>query len=782
MTSCNPAFHKMTGFSKDEIIGKHFSKLPTLRRVGDLPYYLKIFNTIIKGKVPEYFEAAWRHRDGTIRLAEIRASIMKKGRKTVGFQAIVRDITERKQTEEALRQSVEMYKMLVKTSPDAVTATDLEGKITAVSQQTIELHGYESAEELLGRNAFELIAPEDRKNAMKNLQRTLKEGIVRNLKYTVLKKDGSRFIGELNTALIKDANGKPRAFIATTRDITERSLVEETLRESEEKYRAAVEQSADNIYLLDVKTKRVLESNAALQKLLGYSAEELQKLTVYDFVAHSREDIAQKIKKIMKAKRVFLGETKYRRKDGSIVDVEVSAHFIILKGKKAFFVVSRDITERKQVEKALRESEEKYKTLTENVNVGIYRNSVGPKGQFIEANPAIIKMFGYNNKYEFFAINVADLYQNPRDRARFSKKMLTQEFVSDEELQLKKKNGTPFIGSVYAVAVKDEQGKVVYYDGIIEDITERKQAEEALLESEQKFRGLYESVRDGIIMVDMEDNILECNQSFLDMVGYTEREIKKLTYKKLTPIRWHKYEESIVKKQVLKRGFSDEYEKEFIKKNGTKRSVTVTKWVIRNERGKPIGMWSIVRDITERKRHEEELEHMASHDILTGLPNRMLFKDRLEQALKYSQRRGQQLAVMLLDLDRFKEINDSLGHDVGDQLLKHVGKRLSGVLRKGDTVARMGGDEFMLLLPEITKTDDAMIIAQKILIAIRTPLQVEQHELRITTSIGIAVHPNDGPDAATLMKNADIAMYWAKDKGRNDCQRFTKAMNAKKNS
>jgi diguanylate cyclase (GGDEF)-like protein/PAS domain S-box-containing protein len=390
-------------------------------------------------------------------------------------------------------------------------------------------------------------------------------------------------------------------------------------------------------------------------------------------------------------------------------------------------------------------------------------------------------MFGYDSKYDFMAINVADLYQHPKDRARFNKKMLTREFVHNEELQLKKKNGTPFIGSVSAVAVKDEHGKVKYYDGIIEDITDQKEADEALLESEQKFRGLYESVRDGIIMVDMKGHILECNQSFLDMLGYKQDEIMKLTYQEVTPIRYHKYEESIVNKQVLAQGFSEEYEKEFIKKDGKQRSVTVTRWVVRSERGDPIGMWSIVRDITERRRHEAELEHMATHDILTGLPNRMLFKDRLEQALKYAHRKGLQLAVMLLDLDQFKEINDSLGHSVGDKLLQHVGERLSSVLRKGDTVARMGGDEFMLLLPEITQVSDSSTIAQKILTAIRTPLKIEQHQLHITTSIGIAIYPLDGLDADTLMKNADIAMYWAKDKGRNDYQRYDQSMNTKKN-
>ena len=183
--------------------------------------------------------------------------------------------------------------------------------------------------------------------------------------------------------------------------------------------------------------------------------------------------------------------------------------------------------------------------------------------------------------------------------------------------------------------------------------------------------------------------------------------------------------------------------------------------------------------IIERKRAQEELAYAATHDALTGLPDRMLFNDRLTVALAHAHRYQQRLAVMLLDLDRFKDVNDTLGHDVGDQLLQAVGDRLTSLLRKSDTAARWGGDEFWLLLPEMARVEDSAKVAQRVMEAVREPLVLDGHELHITTSIGIAIYPDDGEDADTLMKNADIAMYRAKELGRNNYQRYTLAMNEK---
>lgn len=175
----------------------------------------------------------------------------------------------------------------------------------------------------------------------------------------------------------------------------------------------------------------------------------------------------------------------------------------------------------------------------------------------------------------------------------------------------------------------------------------------------------------------------------------------------------------------------------------------------------------------EQRRAEQRLAYMAMHDALTGLPNRTLFHDRLNLALAYARRNQRYLAVMLLDLDHFKDVNDTLGHKSGDRLLRAVGGRLANLLRTSDTVARIGGDEFMVLLPEITQTQDAAKVVRKLLQAVREPVVLDDHKVQITTSIGIAVYPRDGRDADALWENADRAMYHAKAQGRDTYQCFS---------
>ncbi|MEE9488021.1 MAG: diguanylate cyclase, partial [Candidatus Brocadiales bacterium] len=200
---------------------------------------------------------------------------------------------------------------------------------------------------------------------------------------------------------------------------------------------------------------------------------------------------------------------------------------------------------------------------------------------------------------------------------------------------------------------------------------------------------------------------------------------------------------------------------------------------IRAPEGASIGFVKVAEDITEHKRVEETIHQMAYYDPVTGLPNRTLFNDRLGVAITQAHRRKEKLAVMFLDLDHFKVINDTLGHGVGDQLLKAVGERLKRCLREGDTVARQGGDEFTILLPGVKHEEDAFNVARKVLETIKEPFLISNHELNITTSIGIVLYPDDGGDAESLLRNADAAMYHAKEQGRDNYQRYTKTLHVK---
>jgi diguanylate cyclase (GGDEF)-like protein/PAS domain S-box-containing protein len=190
--------------------------------------------------------------------------------------------------------------------------------------------------------------------------------------------------------------------------------------------------------------------------------------------------------------------------------------------------------------------------------------------------------------------------------------------------------------------------------------------------------------------------------------------------------------------------------------------------------GEVLGVIALIRDVTERKAAEQQIEYQAYHDALTGLANRHLFQEHLSLAVALAQRRAKQVAVLFLDLDHFKIVNDSLGHTVGDELLREVARRLKSAVREGDTVARVGGDEFTIVLQDISHAQDAVVVAQTVLRTVAEPMAVQGHRLYATTSIGIAVFPNDGSDAETLLRNADTAMYRAKSEGRNTLQMSTR--------
>jgi diguanylate cyclase (GGDEF)-like protein/PAS domain S-box-containing protein len=291
--------------------------------------------------------------------------------------------------------------------------------------------------------------------------------------------------------------------------------------------------------------------------------------------------------------------------------------------------------------------------------------------------------------------------------------------------------------------------------------------QEALRQSEERYRTILAEIEEGYYEVDLAGNIKFVNKAACRQFGYSEEELIGSNYQTyvlkedIKPVykAWNKVYRT---GEPLK-----SYPFATVRKDGTQIFVENSVSAIRDKRGKIIGFRAVSRDVTQRKQFEQKLADMATHDSLTGLPNRTLLSDRLTMGVAFSRRSGNNLAVLMLDLDRFKVINDTLGHDVGDQLLKAVAERLQSVTRKSDTIARIGGDEFVLVLPQITSSGNAAMLAQRVLDVLREPFIFDGHRLTVTTSIGIAVYPDDGREIHILLKNADQAMYRAKEQGRD---------------
>ena len=302
--------------------------------------------------------------------------------------------------------------------------------------------------------------------------------------------------------------------------------------------------------------------------------------------------------------------------------------------------------------------------------------------------------------------------------------------------------------------------------------------QQQLASSEERYRRLHESMVDAYARVDMDGRLVEWNRSYEQMLGYPAEQLRTKTYQDLTPPRWHEMEARIISDEVMTKGHSEVYEKEYMRCDGTIFPVELRAFLLRDDRGEPLGFWAIVRDITERKLVEAKIHHLAHHDALTGLPNRVALSLRLDQAIAAAHRADSRFAVMLIDLDRFKSINDNLGHLVGDQLLVEVAQRLRAQVRESDIVARLGGDEFIVVVTDIVHVGTVETVAHKIQVVLSQPFVAEGQELVTTPSTGISLYPKDGDNAEALIRHADEAMYQAKSQGRDNWQFYSESISA----
>lgn len=300
--------------------------------------------------------------------------------------------------------------------------------------------------------------------------------------------------------------------------------------------------------------------------------------------------------------------------------------------------------------------------------------------------------------------------------------------------------------------------------------------QQQLTANEERYQRLHESMVDAYVRSDMDGRIVEWNRSYELMLGYSADILRKKTYPELTPPRWHAMEARIIAEEVMVNGYSEVYEKEYIRSDGSVFPAELRVFLLRDKGDEPIGMWAIVRDITERKLAEAQIHHLAHHDALTGLPNRAALNLRLDQAITAARREDKRIAVMLIDLDRFKSINDSLGHLVGDKILIEVARRLRSEVRDSDIVARLGGDEFIVVVTEIENNPAIDAVAQKIQAALSQTYVIDGHELHTTPSTGISLFPNDGESAEILIRHADAAMYQAKALGRDNWQLYNESI------
>ena len=688
---------------------------------------------------------------------------------------------EHKRREEELRESELRYRQMFENNRAVKLLIDPEsGRIVDANMAACDFYGY-TRDELRAMRIWDInVRGEDDVRREMALAREQQRNYFH---FRHMRAGGDVRDVEVHSGPIEV--GKRRLLYSIVHDITERRKAEHALQQSEEKYRVIFDYAPVGIYQ-STRDGRFVTANATLAKMLGYELDELVTKNLERDIywdPSQREQMIRRFEPFGYANNV---ELIWRRRDGSPIHVQINAHGIrSAYGATVFEGFVYDVTERRRAEESMAAANAQRKAVLDAATrVSII--ATDPHGTITVFNAGAERMLGYDaeeliGKRSLLDLHVRDeivnhgmqlAYELRREVTGFDVLVLraATEDVEEHEWTYIRKSGELLTVAVSVTALRDDNGMITGFLHVGADVTPRKRAEEML----RKQSAAMTASMDGIGILNERLEFTYLNDSLAKLFGYAipqeilGRNLCDL-YEPHEQIRFITSVVPLVHQRGRWRG-----EATGLRRDGANFPQEISLTAIAGG-----DMVCVVRDITERTYAEEQIKHLAYHDALTNLPNRLLFKDRLTVALSHAHREQSRLAVLFLDLDRFKVINDSLGHNIGDQLLQAVAARVHACVRESDTVARLGGDEFTVLLPRLNESDDAAPIASKIIEAIRHPFQIEGREFFTTTSIGISLFPEDGTDAEALIKNADTAMYQAKELGRDNYQLFNAHVNAK---
>lgn len=562
----------------------------------------------------------------------------------------------------------------------------------------------------------------------------------------------------------------------------ERKRVEETLQISEEQHRLLFEKSPQPAFIFDLETLAFLAVNEAAVRHYGYSRNEFFSTILANDLRSSEDDPGhiRRLETARSGEEVVLETSRHRKKDGTFSDVEVTLLGIPFAGRRAGLVLVNDVTERKMAEQAVQNSRDYLDRIINAVADPIFVKN--RQYQWTLLNDAMCQALGHSREeligktdHDCLPAQEADIFRQ-NDELVF---MTGDENVHEDKFtnMLGEKSVTVTRKRLHID--KDGERSIV---GVFTDITERKRAEEESMRLSAEVASQRERLE--VMIANVQGVVwetktkIEKGEAFLrfdfvsdyieTMLGYTVAECleKPRFWLDLVHPDDRERTEQIVR-AIFAGGKGGIVEFRWIAKDGHEVWVESRNVIIRDDAGNAVGLRGIAVDITERKSFEEQLTHQALHDPLTKLANRALFRDRVEHAIDRTVRTHAPIAVLFLDLDNFKSVNDSLGHAAGDELLISVTQRLQACLRPSDTPARVGGDEFAVLLEDIVHADEAALIAERIRSVLAAPFMINGSEVFATSSIGIASTTDGRETTEELIRNADVAMYISKGSGKD---------------
>jgi diguanylate cyclase (GGDEF)-like protein/PAS domain S-box-containing protein len=723
---------------------------------------------------------------------------------------------QRKRADEVLRESEERFRSLTELSSDWYWEQDENFRFTMVSDNLSRRIG-DAPGSIIGKTRWELPTL-NMTEADWAAHRALLESHqpFRDLQWHRLDQSGKVHIASISGEPIFDSDGRFRGYRGIGRDITDAKRSEEALR----RFRASMDMSDDMILLVDRKTMRFIDVNEAVCRNLGYSRDELLGMTTDAILPMTREELERSYDEMIATGATQGMRSFYRCKDGSALPFESRRRAMRSGDGWLIVATARNIRERIAQEEALRKSNERFDMAVRATNDVIWDWDLATDE--IWWNENYTKVFGFSRETGDHSIQ--SWYQgiHPDDQGRVIAGVHRVigsggENWSDE-YRFHHQDGSWVHVLDRGQVIRGESGRAVRMIGAMADITSRKEAEERIHNQAMRQRLIAEFGQQAFASIDVEDVLKRavelvsvalkadyCTVLELDREGKqlllraTAGWPEELKLRPAVPIRPGgrlefvlSHREPLIIDDLPKDG---RFPESPLLKLGVRSGIqvpifgTAGTYGIFSSHSRAEAHFgpddasflqsvaNILAVAIERKNAQEHLERLAQFDSLTGLPNRQLFHDRLLKTLAHARRSGTPMAVLFIDLDRFKLVNDTQGHSAGDRLLQDVAVRLLQCVRAGDTVGRFGGDEFGAIVTDLAKPGDAGVVAQKVLDAIAQPFKLEAHDTYVSASIGITLFPADGDNPEALVMNADTAMYRAKEQGRNTYQYFTREMN-----
>ena len=719
--------------------------------------------------------SGWR-RDALVRVAALCAVL---GMSALGLRARQRRQQAFRHSEGQRRLGTDQLRLLFDQDLGGLTITSPQKGWIRINACLCRMLEY-SEPELRSMTWVQLTHPDDLARDEEQFARMARGDIEGyRLEKRFLTRSGKAVPTELVVGCVRKPGGELELVTAMVQDISERKQAQAKLLASQERYRAMIEWTPEPII---VHTDAVINyANAAAVAMFGAASElDLIGRDVFDLVHPDFHGIVRRRAKNMTDSAVHLPmiEERLIRLDGAVIDVEVHSTSIGGAGTTVH-VAMRDITERKQREAALLESEHRWRLALESAGDGMWDWHVQSDERYY--SPSLKRLYGYAEDEDIGAAELASSRTHPDDMPQFQRDLQahldgTTATFSNERRVGCKDGSWKWVLSRGMVISRDAQGKPLRMTGTHIDITQRRGAEEKI----RLAASVFANAREGIAITDAAGLILDVNETFTQITGYSRDEVIGQNPRMLKSGRQNRaYYESMWRELQHDGHWSGELWSR--RKSGEDYAEWLTIGAVSDDRGIVRQYVALFSDISERKRMEEQVRQLAFYDTLTGLANRRLLSDRLVHAMAASKRSALDCALMFLDLDNFKSLNDRHGHSVGDLLLREVAQRLRSCVREVDTVARFGGDEFVVIVGELAanRTESralAVGVAEKIRVALAQPYRllaaVDAGELRqiehhCTASIGVVVCANHDSNRDDLLKRADAAMYQAKRSGGN---------------